>query len=310
MSNSPMTAAHRQIPRGPHAAALLVCALLSACASAPPNQAPADGLRDEPSSQAVVSQAPAHAFEQRQRERAASLARQGRLADAAVAWELLTVLRPESAEYRERLAEARSLAEAAAAERMQRAAAAYKRGELDNATLHYLSVLAVQPEHAQAAEALRSVERDRNKRYYLGKLSRITLTRRATQESEVAAAPRRLQAAAADRNDLEHATMLATQGELDTAIQLLERHLAGDRRDDGARLLLAEVYFQKAEKLAARDKASAIAALERCVRLDAGHARATALLKELRGGNGGGAAAAAKPSGASAAPRPATPDPR
>lgn len=310
MSTSPMAAADRRARRGVRAVPLLfMWALLAACGSVPPPQAPVDGPQDEPSSQAVVSQAPAHVFEQRQRERAASLARQGRLADAAVAWELLTVLRPESPEYRERLAEVRRQAEAAATDRMQRAAAAYKRGELDNATVHYLSVLAVQPEHAQAAEALRSIERDRNKRYYLGKLSRITLTRRATQESEVAAAPRRLQPGAADRNDLEHATMLATQGELDTAIQLLERHLAADRRDDGARLLLAEVYYQKGEKLAARDKASAIATLERCVRLDAAHARATALLKELRGGNGAGAAAA-KPSGAAAAPRPATPDPR
>jgi tetratricopeptide (TPR) repeat protein len=221
-----------------------------------------------------------------------------------VSWEVLTVLRPESAEYRERLADVRKQAEAAAAERMQRAAAAHKRGEIDNATLHYLSVLAVQPEHTQAAEALRSIERDRNKRFYLGKLSRITLTRRATQDSEVAAAPRRLQPSAADRNDLEHATMLATQGEFDTAIQLLERHLAADRRDEGARLLLAEVYYQKGEKLAPRDKAAAITALEKCVRLDATHARAAALLKELKG-----SASAAKASSATA-PRPATADPR
>lgn len=290
--------------------ALLAGALLAGCASGPLPPAPAGEPQDEPASQAVVSQAPAPAFEQRQRERAGSLARQGRLADAAVAWEVLTVLRPESAEYRERLADVRKQAEAAAGERMQRAAAAQRRGELDNATLHYLSVLAVQPENTQAAEALRSIERDRNKRYYLGKPSRVTLTRRAAQDGEVAAAPRRLQPAAADRNDLEHATMLATQGELDTAIQLLERHLASDRRDDGARLLLAEVYYQKGEKLAPRDKAAAIAALERCMRLDATHARAVALLKELRAGGGAGAASAARPAGATAAPRPATPDPR
>lgn len=285
---------------------LLLCAVLSACTSvAPPSAASGDPQDDQ--SQSVVSQAPAHAFEQRQRERAASLAKQGRLGEAAVAWELLTVLRPDSAEYRERLADTRKQAEAAATERMQRAAAAYKRGELDNATLYYLSVLAVQPDQTQAADALRSIERERNKRFYLGKLSRVTLTRRAMQESEVAAAPRRLQPAGADRNDIEHATMLATQGETDTAIQLLERHLAADRRDDAARQLLAEVYYQKGEKLASRDKAAAIAALERSVRLDATHARAAAMLKELKG-NGG--AAAPKPSGATAAPRSTTPDPR
>lgn len=288
--------------RPAHSALLgLLCAVLTACSSTPPAQTP--DARDDDVPQSVVSQTPAPAFEQRQRERAASLARQGRLADAAVAWEVLTVLKPDGAEYRERLAETRRQAEAAATERMQRAAAAQKRGELDNATLHYLSVLAVQPENTQAADALRTIERERNKRMYLGKFSRITLTRRALQDSEVAAAPRRLQqpGTPADRNDLEHATMLATQGELDTAIQLLERHLAADRRDEPVRQLLAEVYFQKGEKLATRDKAAAIAALERCIRLDATHARALAMLKELKGGNGG--AAAAKPSAATAAPR-------
>ena len=41
--------------------------------------------------------------------------------------------------------------------------------------------------HIKAADALRGLERDRNKRSHLGKLSRNTLTRRAMADAEVAA---------------------------------------------------------------------------------------------------------------------------
>lgn len=283
---------------------LWLAAVLSACSSMEVAQ-PGDDRASETPPQAAVSQAPAPAFEQRQRERALSLARQGRLADAALAWEVLTVLRPDSSEYRERLADINKQIDAEASERIQRAAAAHKRGELDNAIVLYLSALAVEPDNTQAADALRAIERDRNKRMYLGKFSRITLTRRATMEAEVAAAPRRLQQSSVDRNDLEHATMLVTQGELDTAIQLLEKHLASDRRDDAARQLLADVYYQKGEKLALRDKTAAIAVLEKCVRLDATHTRAAAMLKQLKGAGSNGAS-----QGAAGAQRPATADPR
>ena len=61
---------------------------------------------------------------------------------------------------------------------LQRAALAQKHGEFDTATTNYLLVLSLQPDNAQAADALRAIERDRNKRSYLGKLSRVTLARR------------------------------------------------------------------------------------------------------------------------------------
>ena len=104
--------------------------------------------------------------------------RQGRLADAAVVWEILGVLRPDVPEYREQWSRTQRLIEAAVAERLLRASQAQRRGELDVAAQGYLAVLALQPEHSQAAEALRAIERERNKRNVLGRAARLAATPR------------------------------------------------------------------------------------------------------------------------------------
>jgi hypothetical protein len=180
-------------------------------------------------------------FEQRLRDRAVADGRQGRLADAAVGWEILSVLRPDVPEYRERLNETRRVIHAAVPERLQRAQNAWKRGELDTASAQFLAVLALQPDHPQAADALRGIERNRNRSLYLGKLSRITLARSSgggLQTAKVGGPP--------EGNELEHAAMLRTQGEVDAAIALLERHVAVHGADPKACQLLGDMLLQKA----------------------------------------------------------------
>jgi len=275
-------------------APVLAALLLAACGSTPP-VAPATD--DVPAPVAAPSASPASlAFERKQRERAQAQMRQGALGEAALSWEILHLLRPDAIEYTNRLAETRLQIDMAVAERMPRAAQAYQRGELDAATQQYLAILALQPEQAQAAEALRAIERDRVKRNNLGKLSRITLTRRAVSDALVDAP---LPAPAPgtgngvrDRNDLEHATMLADQGEFDEAIRLLERRLSAERRDLRSRDLLAEVYCRKGDTVLSRDKDAAIAAYERCLRWRPGHPVATARLRELKPSPAGPAASA------------------
>jgi tetratricopeptide (TPR) repeat protein len=269
------------------ASVFAVCLAVLACSTPLPPGEPAVGSSAAPDEMPLPAQAqsPNPAFERKQRARALLLERQGQLGDAALAWEVLTVLRPDAAEYRDRLAETRRQVDAAVAERLPRAAQAQQRGELDAATAQYLAVLALQPEQAQAAEALRAIERQRNKRNYLGKYSRLTLTRRSMAEAT-------MPAAAPESNELEHASILASQGDVADAITVLERRLAADKRDDGARRLLADIYFQKGERLAARDKKGAVAALERSLRLDPAHAPAAALLKQVRAGMAPATAAA------------------
>lgn len=272
----------------------IAAALLAGCAATPPAE-PVPVPDDPPPPQQVVLPPAPTAYELNQRERALALARQGRLADAALIWETLATIRPRVAEYREQRAELERRITAGVAERVQRAEQAAARGQFDAATQQYLAALALQPDNERVADALRGVERERNKRSYLGKLSRNTLTRQAMADAEMVPppedAPTAAPASAEASNDNEHAALLASQGEFDEAIRLLEQRTRANRRDDAARVLLADVYVQKAEAIAPRQRAQAIALLERAVRTDPRHPRAAERLKALRPA----AAAAARP---------------
>ena len=254
---------------------MLLCAgVLVGCGTPPPDPNLAA------SSSAGASATSTAGFEQQYRDRAGNALRQGRLADAAIAWEVLTVLRPDSRDYRDALVDTRRQISAAATERLARAAQAQRRGDLDAATQGYLAVLALQPDSIAAADALRGIERERVRRQQLGRPSRLTLTRRGSESMAPSDKP---VPAGVDRNELEHAAILARQGEIDSAIGLLERRTALDRNDRAARNLLADLYERKADDaLAARDTASAITLLEKSLRLDASDMRVAERLKQLR----------------------------
>lgn len=219
--------------------ALVAVAVLAAGCAVSPMAPPADPPGPQEARAPLPAAPGATAFEQRLRERARVQQREGRLAEAEQSWEILAALRPSAGEYRERLAETRRQIQAAVPERMQRAQQAWKRGEIDTASQHFLGVLALQPDHAQAADALRTIQRDRNRSLYLGKLSRITLTRQGAAAGTLKA-PR--PAAGGTSNDVEHAAMLRTQGELDAAIAVLERHVAANGGDAQACRMLAEMH--------------------------------------------------------------------
>lgn len=74
--------------------------------------------------------------------------------------------------------------------------------------------------------------------------------------------------------------MLAAQGEVDEPIRLLEKRAPQDRNDPSAKRLLADLYVRKAEKLSATDRPAAIGWLQKCLRVDPKHARATALMRQ------------------------------
>jgi tetratricopeptide (TPR) repeat protein len=257
----------------------LVCSVLAiaGCGSAPPRPPAATADRTP----APARPAGVAAFEVRTRERAESEGREGRLAEAATDWEVLTVLQPGNAEYRDRLDETRRLIEDAVPERLERGRQDVKRGDLDGATTQYLMALALDPGNATAAEALRGIERERNKRNFLGKPSRLTLTRRETNEALVPT-PAASTAQSSGRNDLEDAAALRAQGELIDAIALLERHLAADKRDVAACQMLAEMYFEQGEAQVGHDDANAAIWYQKSLRLDASNEQAAERLKQLK----------------------------
>lgn len=144
-----------------------LAALGAGCANVPPAKPPADaGLHTASPSATTPGTAPipAVSFERRWQERALEQRRSGCPADAAVSLEVLVLLRPGDAAVRAELDTLRQQMASRTAELVKRGMQAQSRGSLDAAERHFLAALAVQPDHPVAADALRALERERNRR--------------------------------------------------------------------------------------------------------------------------------------------------
>jgi hypothetical protein len=243
----------------------LGAALLAGCGTAPPPDAihgPEQPVADPSDREGAL-----RAFEAQWRERAQAAERQARLADALLAWEVLALLRP--GRYDGELAVTRGRIASVYADRLQRGEQEFKRGNLEKAEQLYLSAQALQPQQQEAANALRALERSRNKRDFLGQASRLTAGK-ANAAGQLDAALEREQVAS-----------LARQGELDGAIELLETRLAANPSDGALRALAADVYVKKAESLLPHDGRAAKAWLDKALRWQPDQPRALALQKSL-----------------------------
>jgi len=275
---------HRALSRSTRTAqvACATAVLLAACASVPTPTAPAV-LAPQPVVRVPAQPDPSalSAFEQQHRQKATQAAAQGRWADAQAAWDVVLALRPQDEEALMSRRDAVVAAGDGVAERLPRARQAQRKGDLEGASRLYLEVLALDPLHADAAAALRAIESERVRR------SRsIVASRGLDYRPPPAPAPAPMPAAGAVRSDVEHAAMLSRQGEVDAAIALLQPVATARRSDPAARALMADLYVQQADRLAATDRAGAIAALESSLRFVPGHPVATRQLRELRQADG------------------------
>jgi hypothetical protein len=255
--------------------AVMMCAVLAGC-DTPPAAVPQAGERVAAAPVSLPArEAPLDELERRWLDRLATAERNGQWAQAALALEVLMLLNPRA--YQERQAELNKRIGDLHAERVQRAQQELAAGRLEAAEQLYLSAQALRPQSGDAAQALRAIERARNKRDYLGQPSRITLTRRHAVPATTAQVAAQLDAAM----EREHASMLATQGDTDAAIAILEDQLSRDKADRATRSMLVELYVKKAQGLRGQDVAACRAALAQALRLAPDHARALALMKQL-----------------------------
>jgi tetratricopeptide (TPR) repeat protein len=294
-------------PRTPHdsasflaqrsaAAALAGLLLLLAACTTPPG-APSPRAEPPPSGQVQRSTdlptppqrrlAAIELFEQNHRTAAEIAAAKGRWNEALWAWDVVLALKPDDADAQAGRRKAEASAQAAVVDRLPRAAQARSRGDLEQATRLYLEVLALRPGHAEAADALRTIERDRSRRQAVGPFARAMVPGSASAAKN---APARSARAAGTRVDLEHASLLAGQGEIDAAIALLQPAPGAQRLDAAARALLADLYVKQADKLVASDKAAAIRALRQGLRTVPGHAAASSRLRQLLAADTAGSA--------------------
>jgi tetratricopeptide (TPR) repeat protein len=149
---------HRRLHAGCYAVAAGL--LLGACATPQP---PA------PAPRAASLPRPHDAIEATYRERAQAAVKDRRWHEALVNWEVLALLRPDVPEYRAQIDQANRRIAEISAEALRAAETARKRGDLEGAQTQYLRVLAVDPDHAEAMQALRDMERDRVRRAYFNR---------------------------------------------------------------------------------------------------------------------------------------------
>ena len=174
------------------------------------------------------------AFEQRTRQQAEELMQAARWMNAAARWEILTLLRPEYAEYAGKLNEARSRAANQASERLVPAAEARKRGDLPRAATLYLNALSADPYNATAAQVLRELEREQSHRAYF---SHAPGAAGGTSGTRAIRAPY-----SADRQELDTGVMLLHQGDYSASVQALQSYLKRYPQDDVGKRTLREAY--------------------------------------------------------------------
>ncbi len=174
MSPSPSTpdrwaaSGRRPIVLGDRSRSWLIaaCAALAACAPLrPPSTAPAVP-------QPIARSPGTLTYEQRLEEAARIEDRQGRWGDEAVTLELLAILRPDDASLTARRQALNDRIGVAIQDHLRRGAEANKRGQYEAAANQFLAALALSPNDPTAAEALRAIEKEKNRRLLLVKQRR------------------------------------------------------------------------------------------------------------------------------------------
>lgn len=262
-----------------------LCLVLAGCGSAPP----AAQVSVVPPAAAPAPRAATALddFATRYGLAAEAAAREGRWADAVFALDVLRALRPGDGGLLRLRDHALQAAAAAAQVHLEQARTAQRRGDAEAASKLYLEVLTLAPENTEAADSLRVLERERNRRTQRNRAARSAATQRATVDAAPGSAAATVGIGKAaprgnDRNEIEHANLLADQGELDGAIAVLMPVVGGRRADPAARSLLADLYYRKAELLQGSNPPEAIDALRHSLKIDPRHTRAATLLSALK----------------------------
>jgi tetratricopeptide (TPR) repeat protein len=154
--------------RGGARATLVVCAasLLATACGTPP-------VAPVPEGERAVRPQDLAAIVERRRQQALRLQQSGDLAGVAAEWQVLTLLEPRNETFARELANARGAIARVSTEQLQAGNAALRRGDLDAAYDAMLRVLAVSQENAEAANALREIERRRAVRTQTDRVTRL-----------------------------------------------------------------------------------------------------------------------------------------
>ena len=243
-------------------------ALLSACAEIPPAPVSLPVLRVSPQDE-QVSQAIARHRQLAQQHRAA-----GDLAAAAAQWQILTVLAPRDETFRQELAATRAAIDQRARENLAAGMAALKGGDADRAADAMLRVLALDPANADAAQALRDIEKRRMARTQASRAARAGGTAVAANNGGPRAAGARAPATdAADAYSLEQPLEMFKAGDTAGGLRELRLFVAANPNDKAARNRIGTAVYDRGKELEAQgQREQALAMYDEAVALRGGAA--------------------------------------
>ena len=246
-------------------------ALLSACAEIPPAPVPLPVLRVSPQDE-QVNQAIARHRQLAQQHRAA-----GDLAAAAAQWQILTVLAPRDETFRQELAATRAAIDQRARENLAAGMAALKGGDADRAADAMLRVLALDPGNADAAQALRDIEKRRMARTQASRAARAGGTAVAANNGGPRAAGARAPATdaadAADAYSLEQPLEMFKAGDTAGGLRELRLFVAANPNDKAARNRIGTAVYDRGKELEAQgQREQALAMYDEAVALRGGAA--------------------------------------
>lgn len=233
-------------------------ALLAACAEVPPVPT---AVRVSPQDDALNRAIARHQQLAQQHKQS------GDLAGAAVQWQILTVLAPRDETYRRELAETRAAIERRARENLAAGIAALKSGDTDRAADAMLRVLALDPENAQAAQALRDIEKRRAARTQASRAARAGGVAAAAYPATRPAASRASTADAADAYSLEQPLEIFKAGTAG-GLRELRQFVDANPNDKAARNRIGAAVYDRAKELDAQgQREQALSLYEQAVAL-------------------------------------------
>lgn len=224
--------------------------VLAACAEVPVQPAPAPAAVAKAPRDAAIEAAIAD-----HRRAAQQRAQAGDHPAAAREWRIVLLLAPGDEAARAGHDAAQAAIHQGVRDHLQAGRAALKSGDAERATVAMLRVLALDPGNAEAAKALRDIDRQKLARIQSGRAARAAQASATAGATRAAAAPA---VEAADSYDLEQRLEIFRAGDVAGGLRELRAYVDANPRNDVARQRTAAVVYERsleAEGKGARDQA-------------------------------------------------------
>jgi tetratricopeptide (TPR) repeat protein len=196
----------------------------------------------------------------------------GDLAAAAAQWQILTLLEPGDENFRNELAAARATVTRRSQEYLNAGTAALRAGDADRAAESMLKVLALDPANAEAAQALRDIERRKLSRIAAGRAARVADAMGGT--SARAAVPRQpapmppADVAAGEAYSLEQPIEMFRAGDTEGGLRDMRRFVEANPTDRASRNRIGTVVYDRAREVEVQgQREQALALYEQAVAL-------------------------------------------